>query len=273
MNCPPMALFGIQSFQQLLPPLHGSAEVFTGASPDPIVLQADGPLPAEGFKLLEKGEDIVSACIQRLDKGIPSRSSHICTINGDHEEMGSGLLKQGVEIFSVHLQKVTEVEGDSEVSSASCLYEPNTVLNPVRIGSSVGIECEADSRLGSVVGEGLQFRYDGSIGRLRIRRSPPSDVEPYDSFPPTGLGDGFFEVRVVSHTVVADLDSIVEWSEADPVLLHGSHHLRDAGCPGVADAGKAELLDECGLLFIGPDLGIPGARIHGKERPFGLAKG
>ena len=108
---------------------------------------------------------------------------------------------------------------------------------------------------------------------VRMRRSPPSDVEPYNSFPPTGLGDGFFEVRVVSHTIVADLDSIVEWSEVDPVLLHGSQHLRDAGCPGVADAGKTELLDECGLLFIGLDLGIPGARIHGKERPFGLAKG
>jgi len=53
--------------------------------------------------------------------------------------MGSGLLKQSVEIFSVHFQKVTEVEGDSEVSSASGLYEPNTVLNPVSIGSGVRI--------------------------------------------------------------------------------------------------------------------------------------
>ena len=73
----------------------------------------------------------------------------------------------------------------------------------------------------------------------------------------------------MSDPVTADLNTIVEWRKCDPVLVHRSEHFGEAGCPGVADAGKAELLHEGSLLFIGSGLSVPGTGIHREELPLG----
>ena len=129
-----MALFGIQSFQQLLPPLHGSAKVFASAPADPIVLQPDGTFPADRLELLEQREDVVSARIMRSYEGIPSRSPNICTIDRDHEKVGGCFLKALVEFLSVDLEEVAEIEGDAQISAIGSLCRPGAGLRPTGQG-------------------------------------------------------------------------------------------------------------------------------------------
>ena len=180
------------------------------------MLQAHRTIPIQRFQFPQDSKNVVGAGVERLNQGVPSCSVLVCSIDGDHEEIGSCFLKALVEFLPVDLEEVAEIEGDAQIGAIGSLDQSDTVLHPVGIGPGMRVECKTDTRFVGVGGELLEFCCHGSISAYGVCGPPPANVEPDDGVPAFCLGDCLVEVGVVSNPVTADLNTCLLYTSPSP---------------------------------------------------------